>query len=208
LAQAKSQSSVDGCCIIVDVSATAKTTYNGVSAESTLEAFGGSLEAIAQGGSGQFPDNPGVLAFAFSTALPNAAYATSLIGSASKVADALLGPDHTILGTTILSENGAGSSTFDFSFRGDLLLGVVAGGFVSVALNGDYFLSESVGDNTVINLGSIFGPNIDLTIEGEGTFAFGGAVPEPATWAMMLIGFAGLGYAGWRAQRNAVALAA
>ena len=30
--------------------------------------------------------------FAFSTALPNAAYATTLIGSASNVADALLGP--------------------------------------------------------------------------------------------------------------------
>jgi hypothetical protein len=28
------------------------------------------------------------------------------------------------------------------------------------------------------------------------------AVPEPSTWAMMLIGFAGLGYAGWRAQRK------
>jgi hypothetical protein len=25
--------------------------------------------------------------------------------------------------------------------------------------------------------------------------------PEPSTWAMMLIGFAGLGYAGWR-QRS------
>ena len=31
-----------------------------------------------------------------------------------------------------------------------------------------------------------------LTIEGEGVFAFGGAVPEPSTWAMMLLGFLGL----------------
>jgi hypothetical protein len=23
-------------------------------------------------------------------------------------------------------------------------------------------------------------------------------VPEPSTWAMLLIGFAGLGFAGWR----------
>jgi hypothetical protein len=31
------------------------------------------------------------------------------------------------------------------------------------------------------------------------------AVPEPSTWAMMLAGFAGLGYVGFRARRTAVA---
>jgi hypothetical protein len=48
--------------------------------------------------------------FAFSTALPNAAYATTLIGSASKVADALLGP----------TTNGAGArqlAFMDFKFK-------------------------------------------------------------------------------------------
>ena len=29
------------------------------------------------------------------------------------------------------------------------------------------------------------------------------AVPQPSTWAMMLVGFAGLGYAGWRGSRKA-----
>jgi hypothetical protein len=29
-----------------------------------------------------------------------------------------------------------------------------------------------------------------------------GVVPEPSTWAMMLIGFAGLGYAGYRRDRK------
>ena len=33
-------------------------------------------------------------------------------------------------------------------------------------------------------------------------------VPEPSTWAMMLLGFAGLGYAGYRASRKSVAVAA
>jgi hypothetical protein len=31
----------------------------------------------------------------------------------------------------------------------------------------------------------------------------GGVIPEPSTWAMMLLGFAGLGYSGWRAARKA-----
>jgi hypothetical protein len=33
-------------------------------------------------------------------------------------------------------------------------------------------------------------------------------VPEPATWALMLIGFAGLGFAGYRTSRNNAATAA
>ena len=34
------------------------------------------------------------------------------------------------------------------------------------------------------------------------------SVPEPSTWDMMLLGFAGLGYAGYRASRKSAALAA
>ena len=34
-----------------------------------------------------------------------------------------------------------------------------------------------------------------------------GAVPEPATWALMLLGFAGLGYAGFRQSRTRAASA-
>jgi PEP-CTERM motif len=181
---------------------TAKTTFEGVSIQSTVSAFFGSTDAIAQGDSGQLPVDPGQLnAFAFSTALPNTAYATALIGSASNVADALLKSDDKIFGTAILESGSAGEvdsgSTLDFSFRGDLILGVVTGGSFDIDANGIDILSESVGDNTVINLGFL-GPNIDLTIEGDGVFAFGGAVPEPSTWAMMLLGFAGLAYAGYR----------
>jgi hypothetical protein len=32
-------------------------------------------------------------------------------------------------------------------------------------------------------------------------------IPEPSTWALMLIGFAGLGLAGWRSLRRSVAIA-
>jgi phospholipase/lecithinase/hemolysin len=37
--------------------------------------------------------------------------------------------------------------------------------------------------------------------------AYALVAPEPATWAMMLIGFAGLGFASWRARRAAAARA-
>jgi hypothetical protein len=44
------------------------------------------------------------------------------------------------------------------------------------------------------------------TIDQGSSFAFTpvtGAVPEPSTWAMMLLGFAGLGYSGYRRARQA-----
>ena len=48
---------------------------------------------------------------------------------------------------------------------------------------------------------------VGTDIVGAGTFnaAFslsGSVIPEPSTWAMMLVGFAGLGYAGWRRARQ------
>ena len=63
--------------------------------------------------------------------LPDKAYATTLIGGASHVASALLGPRDAVFGTAILGANyapdGGGesntysaSSTFDFGYRGDL----------------------------------------------------------------------------------------
>lgn len=166
-----------------ETQSTAKTTLGGVSVQSSVELIGGgSTEAIAQGTSGQFPVNPQQSAIVFSTALPNTDYATTLIGSASNVADALLGPDDKIFGTAILEGSG-GSSTFDFSFRGDLILG-------------------DITDNSVINLGFL-GPDITWTIEGDGVFVLGGAVPEPSTWAMMLLGFAGVGYASYRQAKRA-----
>jgi hypothetical protein len=119
------------------------------------------------------------------------------------VAAALLGPGDTIFGTAILGGFGS-SSTFDFNFRGDLILGVITDGGFDVVANGKDILFEDGGDNSVINLGSTFGPNIDLTIEGDGVFAVGGiaVAPETSTWAMMAIGFAGLGYAGYRRARE------
>jgi hypothetical protein len=58
-----------------------------------------------------------------------------------------------------------------------------------------------VGDDRVTNLGFFSGP-VHLTLDDFGIFVLGGAVPEPSTWAMMLLGFAGLGFAGYRRTRE------
>ena len=50
---------------------------------------------------------------------------------------------------------------------------------------------------------------IGTTNDANGFAITDGAVPEPSTWAIILIGFAGLGYAGLRrrAKRNSPAFA-
>ena len=223
---------------------TAKTSFVSVSVQSTAVAPTGSTatsNAIAQGGTGQAFANPGQTAYAFSTALPNKAYATSLIGGASNVASALLGPRDQVFGAAIVGANTAAdgggesntysaTSTFDFGYGGDLELGLIdnqengfdgGAGFQSmeftIEANGVEILdttfrslsiAESFFHDDVIDLGADLGPNFDLTFgytlvaDGPGgfgfDFAFGGAVPESSTWAMMLAGFAGLGFMGWR----------
>ena len=73
-----------------------------------------------------------------------------------------------------------------------------------------YGLTTSIGPivgSSGINAGSSFattGGAFVLTSAGDATFtASTNAIPEPSTWAMMLIGFAGLGYAGYRRARAA-----
>ena len=77
---------------------------------------------------------------------------------------------------------------------------------------GSLAVAESFFHDRVFDLGAL-GPNNDLTFDyklvanGSGgfglDFAFGGVIPEPSTWAMMLLGFAGLGFLGYRQTRRA-----
>jgi hypothetical protein len=239
-------------------SSSAKTSFAGVSVQSSalgtnLGSFYGPLQAttnaIVQGGFGQAFVNPGQTAYALSTALPDKAYATTLIGGANHVASALLGPRDAVFGTAILGANyasdvGGGnstysaSSTFDFAYQSDLQVGLIdsqltgfssGAGFESMEFTieadgveildrtfSSLAIAESFFRDDVIDLGSDFGPNIDLTFgytlvaDGSGGFGFdlaiGGAVPESSTWAMMLVGFAGLGFAGYRSTRTGAAV--
>jgi hypothetical protein len=51
--------------------------------------------------------------------------------------------------------------------------------------------------------------NLNLVLNAIDTYTLAppSAIPEPSTWAMMLIGFAGLGFAGYRSTRRGAAAA-
>lgn len=92
--------------------------------------------------------------------------------------------------------------------------------FTSVMLNGVSFNlltggllnpSSSVEFGTLLNQALVAGTNT-LTVEGQGRGAYSGvlsfsfrnqnAVPEPGTWAMMLMGFGATGFALRRRRSN------
>ena len=96
-------------------------------------------------------------------------------------------------------------STYFFGFIGDNFIDV---GFISpVVPSSDNGLSAVETGNS--NYNTFAAP----TFVGGGGAEVGlqisaVATPEPSTWVMMGLGFAGLGFAGWRAQRKTAALAA
>jgi hypothetical protein len=104
----------------------------------------------------------------------------------------------------------------DFSLRGQL---VKAGTFTFVVQDdqgnpAQSFVFDTGKDDDFTRVGLI--SNDGETIKSVSVlgdfkelkqieFSLPGAVPEPATWAMMLLGFATLGFAGYRRRRLAVA---
>jgi hypothetical protein len=99
--------------------------------------------------------------------------------------------------------SGIGGSSFHIVSDADSATGVQSGVNLDLFSN---FGPHSV-DFATFYLG--FQPRTDLTQTETLTFAPGaGAVPEPATWALMLLGFAGLGFAGYRRTKSGAPTAA
>jgi PEP-CTERM motif len=121
-----------------------------------------------------------------------------------------------MLGLIDNQANGFGNR-LDFQSMEFYVLNDTAGSMVLDVILGNLSVAESFFRDPVLNLGSYSGPAVDLTFgynltaKGPGgfgmDFAFGGAVPEPSTWAMMLLGFAGLAFAGYRSRRTALSVA-
>jgi len=71
-------------------------------------------------------------------------------------------------------------------------------------VNGTLAISNSAGTSEGSNFVLFGGVNGNFSLVQLAT----GSVPELSTWAMMAIGFAGLGLAGWRKAKRDVAIAA
>jgi hypothetical protein len=69
------------------------------------------------------------------------------------------------------------------------------------AFDGWKVLSDTVGITSSVLGGGVAGVNWQGAFPNGGEVVVGGAVPEPTTWAMMLVGFAGLG-AAMRSRRK------
>jgi hypothetical protein len=85
-------------------------------------------------------------------------------------------------------------------------------GIAYAAGGGDYNLFFDIsgieGPPGYYDVDIVYGRVIDGRIETLEPLITGEvrAIPEPSTWAMTLLGFAGLGYAGYRRRRSAVAV--
>ena len=54
--------------------------------------------------------------------------------------------------------------------------------------------------------GNAYGEEVNGGFSGVGVFAVTAAVPEPSTWAMMIVGFFGLGFMAYRRKQNGPSL--
>ena len=122
------------------------------------------------------------------------------------------------VGITGKSLNIALDSALAFSYStndGILRVGGIENGVSQIAgFTNDFFLDIGAISTTPLFLGLSYVQGTNQIFESD---RIGGSVnvtpvppgvPEPTTWVMMLLGFASLGVAGYRASRKNVALAA
>lgn len=84
----------------------------------------------------------------------------------------------------------------------------------TVSLNGDNVLFGAEGTNPLLTVTGmdITSVKVSVTNDSLGFALFGGAgnvggVPEPSTWAMMILGFCGLGYMAYRRKNSTMRFA-
>jgi len=106
---------------------------------------------------------------------------------------------NTTVANELANDLSTGPSVIPFSFAGPVSYTVnaadsVFGDFVIGASAGNGYFGDAYGDLSPAS----------LTVSSGAVAA---AAPEPSTWAMMLVGFAGLGFAGYRRRKTAALVA-
>jgi len=72
---------------------------------------------------------------------------------------------------------------------------------------GPLFTPPSLLDHPSGTKGTVLMPGTISNVWNGAAFDPPGTIPEPSTWMMMLLGFVGLGFFGYRASRKSVAVA-
>jgi hypothetical protein len=141
----------------------------------------------------QFESTPFPL-FADSTGLLQSVTVT--VSGAVKVVSLIEDPDVLIYlrGVTSVIGQGVAAGTTDVMIS----INDQTGSYVGTG-NGQVQVTLNTGDPPNTDLIESVGP-----LDGVVTYTYKprtlAAIPEPSTWAMMLVGFAGLGFAGYRAS--------
>jgi hypothetical protein len=125
------------------------------------------------------------------------------------------GPQFLTIGSA--TNNFAEPSDFITNFSGSIYLqvGAVGGGDDIRVLGPDFAtlncgeLCQGFGGSATLDAGKYF---LQINGVGGGTSGYGGtlsvaAVPEPATWAMMILGFLGIGAMGMRKKLGGLRVA-
>jgi hypothetical protein len=171
------------------------------------------------GGGGGYSGGGGGSTFGPTGGGGGGSYVNSARGDVLETRDVNAGNGYVLVGTTYFGYTG---SVEEYTIPKSAFYFVAAIGAQGGSGNGGV---EAGGDGAAVG-GEVYltqGTDLDIVVGGAGTsiagFDGGGGggsfvwdpvaipvqpVPEPSTWAMMLLGFAGLGYAGWRARRQTV----